>query len=479
MKIYTYNILLFSFLVACASTTDKSTSPTLEEEIFKTPTSTVNELPETFSQDRINTMMPEEILREVGYYASGGGRNCENTFTFPTIQSDPIDSELMKENSLITCGWKVGQELSGVVTYPTGEEIYQSIIVDEFGGGYLNFRPLISDPEGVYEFKVIGNGVVLDSNAYYRKPIVPGLYELNNSQLLFNNFQPNEIVRLFMFSCNDKQRTDAFCFHWIFAGWQEYKMDELGNLIVNGPVNENYFVVISSYGFEIPAYSLSWWKKSVYPITKDFDSHLALSRQYWKNSQEYRACPDNAPIRIKNNDEAVDAVVTIPENDSLGIYANPRLTARTIHQLYRDDVVTISPGTPVCLDGKVWRYSTKYDKNFNIVAVGYVIEADTIGNYFLEVANSEKQYCGGLKSRLNVGDKARVAYLNKTNKRIREKPGFAQDILDAVPEGYVMAILDGPECVDDGMWWFVHTENGLEGWMVEYQDGVYLLEPTQ
>lgn len=51
------------------------------------------------------------------------------------------------------------------------------------------------------------------------------------------------------------------------------------------------------------------------------------------------------------------------------------------------------------------------------------------------------------------------------------------NILNKVPEGTLLNILDGPKCADDNHWWKIRTDNGLEGWMTETQDDVYLLEP--
>ena len=84
-----------------------------------------------------------------------------------------------------------------------------------------------------------------------------------------------------------------------------------------------------------------------------------------------------------------------------------------------------------------------------------------------------------MRIRVSVGEEARVAFTDGSNMRIRENPGFSQVILYRVPEGTFIEVLDGPQCTDGNNWWKIRTENGLDGWMTESQDGVYLLEPIQ
>lgn len=85
-------------------------------------------------------------------------------------------------------------------------------------------------------------------------------------------------------------------------------------------------------------------------------------------------------------------------------------------------------------------------------------------------------HCNGMQSRVDAGDNASVAYTDGSNMRIRQAPGFSQSILDKVPEGTQLKILDGPECADGSTWWKIRTKDGQEGWMAEYQDDTYLIE---
>jgi hypothetical protein len=85
--------------------------------------------------------------------------------------------------------------------------------------------------------------------------------------------------------------------------------------------------------------------------------------------------------------------------------------------------------------------------------------------------------CGGLPSRLSAEAGARVTFTDGSDMRIREKPGFSENILTTVPEGTAIVILNSRKCVEGSTWWKILTDEGLEGWMAEDQNGVYLLEP--
>lgn len=85
--------------------------------------------------------------------------------------------------------------------------------------------------------------------------------------------------------------------------------------------------------------------------------------------------------------------------------------------------------------------------------------------------------CGGLPSRLFADAGARVTFTDGSDMRIREKPGFSENILTTVPEGTAIVILNSRKCVEGSTWWKILTDDGLEGWMAEDQNGMYLLEP--
>ena len=99
----------------------------------------------------------------------------------------------------------------------------------------------------------------------------------------------------------------------------------------------------------------------------------------------------------------------------------------------------------------------------------------TFGSSTSQPANQTS--CSGLSSRLAVGKSARVAYTDGNPMRIRANPGLSQSVITEVPEGARFTVVGGPQCVDNTSWWRVRTNDGSEGWMAEYSNGTYLLEP--
>lgn len=89
--------------------------------------------------------------------------------------------------------------------------------------------------------------------------------------------------------------------------------------------------------------------------------------------------------------------------------------------------------------------------------------------------------CGELKTRLSIapGRGGRVAYTDGSNMRIRKNPGFNEEIVDSVPEGTEINIIEGPKCVDNVTWWKISggPKTHKEGWMAEHNNEIYWLEP--
>jgi len=316
-----------------------------------------------FSTNGDNAVPPADVLEEVTYGGIGGGSDCPVAYPAPIMTSFTEEAELMSVAELRTCGWKPGQRLTGKVTYTDGRTYVKAISVSDkqsdFGTAILEFVPLITDPVGIYLFEISDGSVTFTAKVKFRLPDEPRLYKLSDQQLLFYSFTPREKVRLFMYSCREGS-SSGYCNLWGFSSWQKFQIGENGQLLVNAPVDGNYFVAISQAGTEIPF-----------------------------------------------------------------ITADPNHTA---------------------IYGGIYR----------------ILQPVT---------------CKGLKSRLYVGGKARVAFVDGSKTRIRKSPGFSREILYTVPEGTQVTITGGPKCANNSTWWQVRTKSGQIGWMAEYQNKTYLLEP--
>ena len=75
---------------------------------------------------------------------------------------------------------------------------------------------------------------------------------------------------------------------------------------------------------------------------------------------------------------------------------------------------------------------------------------------------------GTYLSNLRVGDYAIVSQDPPLPNRVRLKPSSQAEVVGQIPPGEGVFILDGPECANDWVWWYVMAENqALEGWTAE------------
>lgn len=67
---------------------------------------------------------------------------------------------------------------------------------------------------------------------------------------------------------------------------------------------------------------------------------------------------------------------------------------------------------------------------------------------------------------LQVGGQAWVTRAGGLPLRLRSRPGLAPDtVLDRLPPGTQMTLLEGPTDADGYSWWHIRTTDGREGWV--------------
>lgn len=86
--------------------------------------------------------------------------------------------------------------------------------------------------------------------------------------------------------------------------------------------------------------------------------------------------------------------------------------------------------------------------------------------------------CGSLNSRLAPFSHAKVAYTDGQYKPVRIAPGFNEEILFEIPEGAEISIAEGPMCIDNITWQKVNSPDFGLGFMPEFIDETYFLEPA-
>jgi len=67
---------------------------------------------------------------------------------------------------------------------------------------------------------------------------------------------------------------------------------------------------------------------------------------------------------------------------------------------------------------------------------------------------------------LTVGGEARVSYTGGDSIRVRSEPSYSGTVVTSVPEGWLVAVLDGPIDDGEGSSWYQVTARGMNGYMV-------------
>jgi len=67
---------------------------------------------------------------------------------------------------------------------------------------------------------------------------------------------------------------------------------------------------------------------------------------------------------------------------------------------------------------------------------------------------------------LVIGEDARVSYTGGDSIRVRSEPSYGGTVVTSVPEGWLVAVLDGPVDDGEGSSWYQVTARGMTGYMV-------------
>lgn len=87
------------------------------------------------------------------------------------------------------------------------------------------------------------------------------------------------------------------------------------------------------------------------------------------------------------------------------------------------------------------------------------------------------EFCTGAPpSRLQIGMRARVAFTDGTQLRLRRDPGGEQ--LGSLNGGEEFNITAGPVCLGESAWWRLRMDDGRIGWVAEGDNEAYYVEPV-
>lgn len=95
-------------------------------------------------------------------------------------------------------------------------------------------------------------------------------------------------------------------------------------------------------------------------------------------------------------------------------------------------------------------------------------------------ASAEWEACPGTYlSRLRIGDQGYISYSPPLANNVREQAGLDAPLIGKLQPGEELLVVDGPECENNWVWWFVRSrKTGLQGWTAEGDRDGYWIVPA-
>jgi hypothetical protein len=311
-----------------------------------------------------NQVPPEAIVEEITYFGAGAALCSDPPYPEPVIVFYPEDQELMIQTSLTSCGWAEGEILTATVQYPDGRLEQWSLPAELDSTGFyfarLDFQPSLEDPTGTYIYTLEGSSGSLTAEAQYRMPDGPRLFSTSDGQLLLYGFAPGESVAVYCYDSIGGLNSEG-AFVGELLGWQEYVIDENGQLMIDAPVDQCHFAAIGSLTGE------------VHLLTYELNAGIAYD---WYPDGIQRPNCGGLPSRLIGGTEAR---VAFTDGSNMRIRAQPGFSADILTSVPEGTILFLHEH--VCVDTSVWwRVVTDGGQE------GWITEEQN-GVYLLEPAN--------------------------------------------------------------------------------------------
>jgi hypothetical protein len=332
--------------------------------------------PETvpFTGDTINKTAPPETVQEIDLRLGGASYpGCLKQPKTPIVHYKTDDLALTDIVTITTCGWQPDEIVKVTLMDPTGKLTtteFKAVPGKNKKSIYhvdIYYQPGVDMPEGKYRFTFTGSATV-KAKVTFNKSSGAKLYALSTdpfqplktvqggqNRLRLHGFLANEPVRLFAYTFEDTRIQ--------FYGWQDFKTDGTGQLIVETDLPEisadtemNYY----AYALETHSVPLERFNQDGLNITRRFDMDLY--------------CPGAQPPRL------ADAASAQPVEgiDTLAIHYQPGFGSRVTTQVPADTPLRLF-GYPKCIDHAYWWQVSMRSP----VLFGWV-EESFLGKYLLE-----------------------------------------------------------------------------------------------
>ncbi len=163
--------------------------------------------------------------------------------------------------------------------------------------------------------------------------------------------------------------------------------------------------------------------------------------------------------------EIGDEVTVLGEAAVLMIYSEPDTSSSIVEATVSGITLTIVDGPEESDEGIFWQIRSPSGIEGWIL---YLIDdAPTIG------AIGDDEDFTESSSTLTTGEQAIV--LTSGFVLMYENPDTGSQALEALISNFEVALIEGPEIIDDQRWWYVESPSGNQGWVLENIDGETVL----
>lgn len=329
---------------------------------------------QSFSLSDLNTSQPDDILTEVNYYVGGGGpldlycQSKSDDLYIETVQLNDKNVPTIEIGHywvVTACGWGENENVEIKLFRPDGTVEVSNLIASlasegldfEYGVTFKKYFSVLDDL-GQYKLVFRGGGGEITAK---RNVIPPSTASVSyvvgqkNDLLVMVGFAQNENIRFFVYKADHKDKRVPF------VGWQKYKVNEKGFLILDVPKENSFgyfFVVIGEESGEI----------SLDRINPD------MIRSWPSIEKTFLKCSNYDAARLKNGKSGR---VTYTNGLPINVRDLPGLATNVISTMAEGSEFLIIDG-PQCHDEMVW-----WKVEFGNGLIGWVAEGDN-KSYFIE-----------------------------------------------------------------------------------------------
>lgn len=412
--------------------------------------------------DSLETVPPTDVIQEIGYFGGMGGgcgfQLCECEMSFhnsPELVVYPETIEVMNVIEFQVCGLQNNEIATVTVEFPN-QKVEEFIIestpfVGEYSGNmmYFEYTPTLITLPGNYHFIFSGHNWEFEQYINVVDAAGPRLYE-DQGILIFYKFEPNEQIRLLAYRGGN------------LIGWKEITLDSNGSLSLQTSIDAGFVAIgdVSGQVFEqekgeqFSQWSVFGGLMDVY--CKDAQSHI-------KPSENVELLLGNPPLY--NYD-----------------FGSKKITQTGKLNIEKGTVLRID-SNPICYEGSFYWQVCVDGK------CGYLPENENQKTYLNPTTHQVNESLpnqtenipacpGTLPTRLSVGISAEVTTNGMVPQlSLRAQPSLSAEKVHVIAAGVDIVILDGPICAENTYWWYIHSEQGFEGWSREGDNEDYWIDP--